>query len=99
MKWADLLFLSSLLLTLFAFFNQVCAFVGHLGRMAASANTFRTMQINLEKKCADLEVQLSLKKKALDTTVEKLRTAEEKVASGCREGLAVRRPDFLPTSQ
>lgn len=48
--------------------------------MAASANTSKVMQINLEKKCADLEGQLSWKNKTLDSAAEKLRTAKENVA-------------------
>lgn len=44
------------------------------------ANTSRSMQINLEKKCADLEGQLSWKDNALDSAAEKLRTAEENMA-------------------
>lgn len=38
------------------------------------------MQINLEKKCANLEGQLSWKDKALDSKVEKLRTTKENLA-------------------
>lgn len=37
------------------------------------------MQINLEKKCADLEGQLSWKNKTLDSTAEKLQIARENV--------------------
>lgn len=48
--------------------------------MAASVNTSRTMQLNLERKCTNLEGQLSAKNKALDSTVDKLCTAEENVA-------------------
>lgn len=47
--------------------------------MASSANTSRSMQINLEKKCADLEGQISWKDKVLDSPVEELRTTEENV--------------------
>lgn len=48
--------------------------------MAALANTSQTMQLNLKKKCVDLEGQLSSKNKAFDSTEEKLLTAEENVA-------------------
>lgn len=54
--------------------------MSHLDRMASSANTSRTMQLSLERKCADLEGQLSWKNKALDSTAKKLRTTEENVA-------------------
>lgn len=47
--------------------------------MAASTNTSRTMQINLEKKCADLEGQSSWKNKTLDSTAKKLQTAKENI--------------------
>lgn len=47
--------------------------------MVVSSNTSREIQINLEKKCADLEGQLSRKNKALDSTAQKSRTTEEKV--------------------
>lgn len=47
--------------------------------MTSSANTSKTKQISLEKKCADLEGQLSWKNKALDPAKEKLRSVEENV--------------------
>lgn len=47
--------------------------------MESSANTSKTMQISLEKKCTDLESQLSWKNKALDSAAKKLRIAEENV--------------------
>lgn len=48
--------------------------------MASSANTSKTMQIGLEKKCVELESQLSWKSRSLDSTEEKLRASEENVA-------------------
>lgn len=45
--------------------------------MASSANTSKTMQISLEKKCANLESQLSRKSWSLDSVEEKLRASEE----------------------
>lgn len=45
--------------------------------MASLANTLKTMQVSLEKKCADLESRLSAKSKSLDTIEEKLRSSEE----------------------
>lgn len=38
------------------------------------------MQIDLEKKCVDLEGQQSWKNKALDLAAEKLQTAKENVS-------------------
>lgn len=48
--------------------------------MTASANTSRTMQINLEKKCTELESQLSWKSRSLDSAEEKLRASKENMA-------------------
>lgn len=48
--------------------------------MTTSANTSRAMKLNLEKRCADLEGQLSIKNKALDSAEEKLWTEEENMA-------------------
>lgn len=48
--------------------------------MASSVNTSKTMQMNLEKKCIDLEGQLSWKNKALDSATDKLSSAKENVA-------------------
>lgn len=48
--------------------------------MTTSANTSRAMKLNLEKRCADLEGQLSIKNKALDSAEEKLWTEEEHMA-------------------
>lgn len=48
--------------------------------MAASANTSCIMQLNLEKKCVDLEGQLFPKDKVLDSALDKLHTIEENVA-------------------
>lgn len=49
--------------------------------MVALENTYQTMQLNLEKKCAYLEGQLSTKDNALDSAEDKLQTAKENVAS------------------
>lgn len=67
-------------LTSIFFLFQVSTYIRYLGRMASSANTSRTMQINLEKKCVELEGQLTWKDKALDSTTEKLSTGKENVA-------------------
>lgn len=45
--------------------------------MASSTNTSKTMQISLEKKCANLKSQLSRKLRSLDSIEEKLRALEE----------------------
>lgn len=45
--------------------------------MASSANTSKKIQISLEKKCADLESQLSMKSKSLDSAEERLMSSEE----------------------
>lgn len=54
--------------------------MSHHGRMASSANTSKTMQISLKKKCTDLEGQLSLKNKALDSAEGTLCSLEENMA-------------------
>lgn len=65
--WLEGLFLGSFIFFNFIFFLfQVRAYISYLGRIASSANTSKTMQINMEKKCADLEGQLSWKDKASD---------------------------------
>lgn len=48
--------------------------------MASSANTSKTMHISLERKCTDLESQLSAKQKSLDFAEEKLKDLEENMA-------------------
>lgn len=48
--------------------------------MASSANTSKTMHISLERKCTDLESQLSVKQKSLDFAEEKLKDIEENMA-------------------
>lgn len=48
--------------------------------MTSSANTSKMMKITLEKKCANLEGQLSWKNKALDFAADKLYSDKENVA-------------------
>lgn len=48
--------------------------------MTSSANTSMTMQISLEKKCGDLESQLSWKNEALDLVEERHLSSEENMA-------------------
>lgn len=48
--------------------------------MASFANTSRIRQATLEKKCSELEGQLSAKRKALDFAEERLHSVKENVA-------------------